>query len=89
MIGAETKLLKQLQNESHKTTQLEQIYLQMQKQLEQEVPLHQTHEKDLLQEEEKETQKETLFQQLLDNRIKQQQLRQRIKHLMETIHQLE
>ncbi len=44
-----------------------------------EVPLHQTHEKDLLTSEEEETQKETLFQQLLDNRIKQQQLRQRIK----------
>nr|UGV37391.1 MAG: ORF1 [TTV-like mini virus] len=53
------------------------------------VPLHQTHEKDLLSTEEEETQKETLFQQLLDNKLKQQQLRQRIKQLMTQIHELE
>lgn len=53
------------------------------------VPLQQTHEKDLLSSEEEETQKETLFQQLLNQRLKQKQLRLRIKQLMSTIQQLE
>lgn len=46
------------------------------------VPLHQTHEKDLLPSEETETKKETLFEQLIQHRLQQQQLRQRIQQLM-------
>nr|UGV34631.1 MAG: ORF1 [TTV-like mini virus] len=53
------------------------------------VPLHQTQEKELLSSEEEETQKETLFQQLLNQRIKQKQLRHRIKQLTAQLHQLE
>nr|UGV34354.1 MAG: ORF1 [TTV-like mini virus] len=53
------------------------------------VPTLQTHEKELLSSETEETQKETLFQQLLEHRIKQKQLRQRIKQLMQTIQTLE
>ena len=53
------------------------------------VPIIQTHEKDLLSSETEETQKETLFQQLIDQRLKQKQLRQRIKQLMQTIQSLE
>ena len=54
-----------------------------------EVPLHQTHEKDLLTTEETETQKETLFEQLIEHRLQQQQLRTRIKQLMEQLQILE
>lgn len=53
------------------------------------VPTLQTHEKELLSSETEETQKETLFQQLLEHRLKQKQLRQRIKQLMQTIQTLE
>nr|UGV39490.1 MAG: ORF1 [TTV-like mini virus] len=53
------------------------------------VPLHQAQEKELLSSEEEETQKETLFQQLLNQRVKQKQLRLRIKQLTAQLHQLE
>ena len=46
------------------------------------VPVHQTHEKELLSSEEEETQAETLFQQLQLQRNKQKQLRYRIKQLL-------
>lgn len=54
-----------------------------------EVPLHQTHEKELLSSEEEEKQTETLFEQLIHQRNKQKQLRQRIKLLMQQIQSLE
>nr|UGV34912.1 MAG: ORF1 [TTV-like mini virus] len=46
------------------------------------VPIHQTHEKELLSSEEEETQTETLFEQLQLQRNKQKQLRYRIKQLL-------
>nr|UGV36503.1 MAG: ORF1 [TTV-like mini virus] len=54
-----------------------------------EVPLLQTHEKDLLSSEEEEAQKETLFEQLQRQRLKQKDLRHRIRHLLTQIQQLE
>nr|UGV34558.1 MAG: ORF1 [TTV-like mini virus] len=53
------------------------------------VPLHKTQEKELLSSEEEETKTETLFEQLLQQRNKQKQLRHRIKLLMQQIQQLE
>lgn len=54
-----------------------------------EVPLLQTHEKDLISSEEEETQKETLFEQLIRQRNKQKLLRYRIKQLINQIQKLE
>lgn len=54
-----------------------------------EVPLHKTHEKELLSSEEEEKQTETLFEQLLRHRNKQKQLRFRIKQLMAQIQSIE
>lgn len=54
-----------------------------------EVPLYQTQEKELISSEEEETQKETLFEQLLRQRSKQKLLRYRIKQLIQQIQQLE
>nr|UGV34285.1 MAG: ORF1 [TTV-like mini virus] len=53
------------------------------------VPLHQTHEKDLLTSEEEEEQTETLFEQLLRQRNKQKLLRLRIKQLTSQIQKLQ
>lgn len=51
------------------------------------VPLHQTHEKDLLSSEEEENKTETLIEQLIRHRNKQKQLRLRIKQLIQQLHQ--
>nr|UGV37121.1 MAG: ORF1 [TTV-like mini virus] len=53
------------------------------------VPLHQTHQEELLSSEEEETQKETLFQQLQRQRNKQKDLRYRIKLLLNKLQKLE
>nr|UGV34589.1 MAG: ORF1 [TTV-like mini virus] len=53
------------------------------------VPLHQTHQEELLSSEEEETQKETLFQQLQRQRNKQKDLRHRIKLLLNKLQKLE
>lgn len=54
-----------------------------------EVPVHQTHEKELLSSEEEETKTETLFEQLIHQRNKQKQLRKRIKFLLNQLQTLE
>lgn len=54
-----------------------------------EVPLLKAYEKELQSSEEEETQKETLFEQLNRQRIKQKDLRHRIRQLLTQIQQLE
>lgn len=53
------------------------------------VPIHQTLQKELLSETEKETQEATLFQQLYNQHQQQQQLRIRIKQLLNKLQKLE
>ncbi|AXQ66068.1 MAG: hypothetical protein [Anelloviridae sp.] len=54
-----------------------------------EVPTLQTQEKELLSSEEEETKKETLFEQLQHQRLKQRELRLRIKQLLNQLQELE
>lgn len=54
-----------------------------------EVPLLQTQQEDLQSSEEEEAQKETLFEQLQRQRLKQKDLRNRIRHLLNKLQQLE